>query len=431
MSQLTPKKIAEQMQDANDRTLALWRGLSPQQLMGPKLATVNPMRWEIGHVAYFYEYWVLRQHLKHASLRADADSLFDSINIAHEDRWDLPLPAIEDTLAYVAQVQDKVSDALSSGADPQRDYLAQYAVFHQDMHNEAYTYTRQTHSYPTPEIGKTEAQIFNAGGLPGDADIPGGSLMLGAKQDDGFVFDNEKWAHPVEIEPFSIARAAVSNADFLTFVEADGYQQRDCWDEQGWMWLQQSKLQQPLYWRHHSDGWQIKQFDQWRAMPLNAAIIHVCWHEAQAYCRWANRRLPTEAEWEAAAAAEPNAQGSALSSTKRKFPWGDTAPQSDQANLDGYALGSVDVAAHAAGDSAFGCRQMIGNVWEWTQDTFNPYPDFVADMYADYSQPLFGTTKVLRGGAWPTRGRMIRSTWRTYYGADRNDVFAGFRTCAE
>jgi iron(II)-dependent oxidoreductase len=164
---------------------------------------------------------------------------------------------------------------------------------------------------------------------------------------------------------------------------------------------------------------------------MDAALIHVCWHEAQAYCRWAGRRLPTEAEWEVAAAAEPSADGRSLASSKRRFPWGSEAPRPDQANLDGYALGTVDVGAHAAGDSAFGCRQMIGNVWEWTQDTFAPYPGFVPDMYQDYSQPLFNITKVLRGGAWTTRARMIRNTWRTYYGPDRNDVFAGFRTCAK
>lgn len=430
MSKLDAGIIARQMQDAQDRTLVMLRGLSPDQLIGPKLATVNPMRWEIGHAAYFYEYWVLRQHLKNAPLRADVDALYDSINIAHEDRWDLPLPPMKETLEYIQQVIAKVSDALTSGDDSQRDYLAQYAVFHQDMHNEAYTYTRQTHNYPTPEIGKPEAQILNAGSLAGDADIPGGAFMLGANKDDGFVFDNEKWAHPVKLKPFSIAKAAVSNLEYLKFVEADGYQQRDYWDDAGWEWLQQANLQHPLYWQNQGGGWQIKQFDQWVAMPMSAAIIHVCWHEAQAWCRWADRRLPTETEWEAAAAAEPSADGRSLSATKRKFPWGDTAPKPDQANLDGYALGTVDVAAHAAGDSAFGCRQMIGNVWEWTQDTFNPYPQFEPDMYADYSQPLFGTTKVLRGGAWPTRGRMIRNTWRTYYGVDRNDVFAGFRSCA-
>ncbi|MFP3874665.1 MAG: selenoneine synthase SenA [Thiohalophilus sp.] len=431
MYKLNPDQIAKQIDDAHARTLALIDGLSAEQLMGPRLPTVNPLRWEIGHAAYFYEFWVLRQHLNHAPIREDADRLYDSISIAHDDRWDLPLPDMPQTLAYIQAVREQVKAGLADGEDAQRDYLAQYAVFHQDMHNEAYTYTRQTLDYPAPDIGKPGYRILDAGTLAGDAHIPGGEFMLGATPADGFVFDNEKWAHPVELEPFAIARAAVSNGDFLRFVEADGYNKREYWDEEGWQWRNSVWLEHPLYWRLDADGWKIKQFDQWQPMPINAALIHVCWHEAQAYCRWAGRRLPTEAEWEAAAAAEPSDDGRGLSPVKRRFPWGDEPPRPDQANLDGFALGTVDVGAHAAGDSAFGCRQMIGNVWEWTGDTFGPYPGFEPDMYRDYSQPLFGITRVLRGGAWPTRGRMIRNTWRTYYGPERNDVFAGFRTCAE
>jgi iron(II)-dependent oxidoreductase len=423
-------RLIEQIRDTRERTMALIDGLDPAQMMGPRLATVNPLRWEIGHAAYFYEYWVLRQHLQRQPLRAQVDALYDSITIAHDDRWDLPLPKLDETLAYIGEVENEVVDALGKGDDAQRDYLAQYAVFHQDMHNEAYTYTRQTLGYPAPDIGLSGRRILDAGGLAGDARVPGGTFMLGASPGEGFVFDNEKWAHPVEVAPFSIARAAVSNRDYLGFVEAGGYERRDYWDDDGWQWRQQSGLAHPVYWRHGPGGWQMRAFDQWRPLPRDAAVIHVCWHEAQAYCRWAGRRLPTEAEWEVAAAAEPSADGRTLSAHKRRFPWGDSAPRPDQANLDGHALGTIDVGALPAGDSAFGCRQMIGNAWEWTEDTFGPYPGFTPDMYQDYSQPLFGITKVLRGGAWPTRGRMIRNTWRTYYGPERNDVFAGFRTCA-
>jgi iron(II)-dependent oxidoreductase len=430
MHTLDPLIIAQQTQDAQARTLALIKGLSAEQLMGPLLAIANPLRWEIGHTAYFYELWVLRRHLKQTSIRADSDSLYDSITIAHDDRWDLPLPSLQDTLAYIQTVQKNMIACLADGDDPVRDYLAQYAVFHHDMHNEAYTYTRQTLNYPSPEISKAGYQLLNVGGLAGDADIPAGRFMLGATQQDGFVFDNEKWAHPVEIKPFSIAKAAVNNADFLKFVEAGGYDNPQLWDDEGLQWLKKNQLKHPVYWRNTPQGWQLRQFDTWNELPLNAALIHVCWYEAQAYCRWAGRRLPTEAEWEVAAAAEPSANGNTFSAVKRYFPWGDSSPRADQANLDGYAMGTVDVGAHAAGDSAFGCRQMIGNVWEWTQDSFTPYPGYEPDMYQDYSRPLFGITKVLRGGAWTTRGRMIRNSWRTYYGPDRNDVFAGIRTCA-
>lgn len=422
--------ISEQVKDVRNRTLQLLKGLSAEQLMGDKLPTVNPMLWEVGHAAFFYEFWILRHHLKQNALRDDADNLYDSITIAHDDRWDLPLPSKQATLQYMQDILHNVLKALSQAKDEQLKYLTQYAVFHEDMHTEAYTYTRQTHQYPAPDFEHKSTRILQSEVIKGDAKILGGQFMLGATKEDGFVFDNEKWAHEVTLKPFQISKTAVSNQEYLAFVVAGGYSNQNYWSDEGWQWLQTSQLSHPIYWQNNNEQWQHKEFDQWLDLPLTAAIIHVSWYEAQAYCEWAGRRLPTEAEWEAAAAAEPNEAGTALSEKKRYYPWGDEEPTEKHANLDGFALGTNDVSAHAAGDSAFGCRQMIGNVWEWTQDTFKPYPDFTPDMYEDYSQPLFYNTKVLRGGAWTTRGRMIRNTWRTYYGAGRNDVFAGFRTCA-
>jgi iron(II)-dependent oxidoreductase len=362
---------------------------------------------------------------------AQADALYDSISIAHDTRWDLPLPDLAATLDYMSEVQERVCRHLEQDPpDPQRDYLTQYAVFHEDMHTEAFTYTRQTLGYPTPDLDAPRPAPVEAGGLAGDAQIPGGRFLLGATPDSGFVFDNEKWGHTRDVEPFRIARAAVSNSEFATFVEAGGYTHREFWDDAGWDWRLSQGLEHPVYWRRAESGWERRHFDGWRPLRPHAAVIHVSWFEARAYCRWAGRRLPSELEWEVAAAAQPTPDGNGLAEQKRTYPWGETAPAPEFANMDGFALETIDVGALPAGDSAFGCRQMIGNVWEWTDTVFGPYPGFTPDMYADYSQPLFGETRVLRGGAWATRGRMIRNTWRTYYGPQRNDVFAGFRTCA-
>jgi iron(II)-dependent oxidoreductase len=184
-----------------------------------------------------------------------------------------------------------------------------------------------------------------------------------------------------------------------------------------------------VYWRRNgATDWQVRQFHDWLPFAPHQPVIHVNWYEANAYCRWADRRLPTEAEWEAAAIGQ--ASGDALSAQKRRYPWGEEPVTARHANLDGRALGCIDVAALPEGDSAFGCRQMLGNVWEWTEDTFGPYPGFAPDAYREYSEPLFGTTKVLRGGAWTSRSRMVSATYRNYFGPERRDVFAGFRTCA-
>ena len=181
----------------------------------------------------------------------------------------------------------------------------------------------------------------------------------------------------------------------------------------------------PLYWRRSGrDGYERRHFDQWTPLEEGRALCHVCWYEAEAYCRWAGRRLPSEAEWEAAAALEADG------TTKRSQPWGEEPSDAARANLDWRHMGPTDVAALPAGDSAAGCRQMMGNVWEWTACTFRPYPGFVPDMYEDYSQTSLHTRKVLRGGAWATRSRLICNTWRNFFQPSRRDVFAGFRTCA-
>ena len=158
-------------------------------------------------------------------------------------------------------------------------------------------------------------------------------------------------------------------------------------------------------------------------------VVHVNWYEANAWCRWAGRRLPTEPEWEVAATAEVDAD--VLTGARRQYPWGDSPePSPERANLDGDGGGLWPVTSAAAGDTPAGCRQMLGNVWEWTASDFLPYPGFVVDPYEQYSKPWFGCRKALRGGCWMTRTRMLRPTWRNYFTPNRRDVFAGFRTCA-
>jgi len=428
LNKKTVNALIADLKDSRERTLALIDDLNSQQLIGPMLDTVNPLLWEIGHTAYFYEFWILRKLHGADSFLENADALYDSINIAHNDRWDLPLLTLDETRTYMQQVLDAVIKVLQSDNVTEQDiYLSRYGGFHEDMHTEAFTYTRRTLDYPTPNLPGCQLnnKSNNCEKLNGDVDIAGGEYLLGAPQDISFCFDNEKWQHPVKVKPYSISRTATSYREFADFVDDNGYNTQAFWSEEGWLWLQKNKVSAPNGWKKdNNNNWLIKHFDQWITMPADAAVIHINWYEANAWCKWAGRRLPSEAEWELAASGSPE-----NINEKRLYPWGEQPPTDKLANMDSRALGTINVNALAEGDSAFGCRQMLGNTWEWVSDTFNPYPGFVADMYEDYSQPLFGNTKVLRGGAWATRSRMIRNTWRTYYGPDRNDVFAGFRSC--
>ncbi len=454
----SPEKISaaqliELLREARRRTLELIADLSDEQMIGPRLTIVNPLLWEIGHIAWTQEFWVLRHLRGQRPLVEGADALYNSTEVAHDTRWELLLPSREKTLAYMDTVLSRVTDSLGAREPaPEKTYFHLLVLFHEDMHDEAITYTRQTLGYPPPKLSvaeQTTNEKIHGAPLLGDAQIPGGTFMLGAFPDLPFVFDNEKWAHPVELKPFRIGRAPVTNGQFAAFVDDGGYRRREFWSAEGWRWLESGgspalersfskffrreqehissseKAEHPAYWKRESGGrWLQRIFDRYVALGKDLPVMHVNWYEADAYCRWSGRRLPTEAEWEMAASVEP------ATGRKRLFPWGNDAPTPSRANLDGRALGLVEVGALPEGDSAFGCRQMIGNVWEWTASDLLPYPGFVIDPYKEYSQPWFGTHKVLRGGCWATRSRLIRNSWRNFYTPDRRDVWAGFRTCA-
>ena len=433
MTQRVPADhLAAIMEDAHRRSIALTIGLDDDQLMGPPMPIVNPLPWEIGHVAWFYENFILRGLYGHAPILPQGDELYDSAAVLQDTRWDLPLLGMEETIRYAETVRDRCLERLGDGLASERDsFMYQFATFHEDMHTEAYIYARQTLGHPAPRLGRGPGRRNPAGGgdHPGDAAVPGGVFRLGAKRDAPFLFDNEKWAHPVEVRAFSIARAPVTNREFAAFVDAGGYRRREFWSDPGWEWRTEAGAEHPVYWiPDPRRGFRRRRFDQVEPLPLNEPVIHVTWFEANAWCAWAGRRLPTEAEWEAAALGEPD--GDRLAPTKRTFPWGEIRPEPRHANLDGWALGCMDVGALPDGDSAFGCRQMLGNVWEWTADTFAPFPGFRPDSYRDYSESRFHQTRVLRGGAWATRGRMLTGRYRNFFSPDRRDVMAGFRTVA-
>src|SRR2546425_5528694 len=343
---------------SRDHFARITAGFGGERLLGPKLAIVNPPLWEIGHVGWFQEHWCLRWRDGNglsASILPNADKLYDSSTVAHDTRWALPLPNSAATRAYLAAVLERTLERLAREPDNDRlRYFVRLCTLHEDMHAEALHYTHQTLGYPDSEFG-VRATI-NCGPDP-DLEFAGGRFRLGAQRgEERFIFDNEKWAHDVQIEPFAIAARPVSNAQYLEYMEDGGAA--------------------PRYWRKMDGSWHERRFAQWQRVEPGEPVRHVDWNEAQAFCRWAGRRLPTEAAWASAAGA---------------MQWGE--------------------------------------VWEWTASSFVPFPGFSADPYADYSQPWFGTHKVLKGASFATPRRLVSSSFRNFYMPERGDVFAGFRTC--
>jgi iron(II)-dependent oxidoreductase len=418
--------------DARHVELELLEGVPDAQLLGVQGHFLEPPIWELGHVGWFQEYWLLRRVEKSEPLLPGADGIYDSFNVSYKLRWQHAYPSRRETQAYISEVLKRSVGRLEAREPtPEEVYLYTLATLHEDMHTENLTLILQTLGYERPRLSLYERAPAAADPVyePRDVRVPGGPFLLGAPRDGVFVFDNEKWAHPVEVPPFAIASVPVTNAEFAAFVEADGYGRRELWSRRGWEWRRRDGVRHPLFWVREGGRWYERRFDLVVPLPAWHPVAGVSWYEAEAYCRWAGRRLPTEAEWEMAASAEP-APGNGTTARKRRYPWGDDPPTPARANLDYRAGWTVDVRALPAGDSAFGCRQMLGNVWEWVADTFQPYPGFEVDPYREYSQPYFGQKKVLKGGAWTTRARLVRNTWRNFFKAHRRNLFAGFRTVA-
>lgn len=412
------ERLADALRDARARTLAIYAHLDLASLRVAQIALVNPPLWELSHIAWFQEYWCLRRDLR-APLLEGADDFFDSGTVPHESRWTLPFPPVERLRRYIDETLAASLEKLDSVSERER-YFHRLALLHEDMHGEALLMTLQTLALPAPaKLGSREAPRSVARTAE-DVAFEGGEFLQGTpREETQFVFDNEKWAHTVRVAPFAIAKDAVTQGEFTRFVADEGYLRADLWTDEGWRWRQEAAANAPCYWRREGyDSWLIRRFDRWHPLDSFAPMVHVNFHEARAYCRWAGRRLPTESEWEYAA----------RNGSDDRYPWGNS-PRDDAAQLDlRFTAPWSGEAASVA--SRRGIRDMIGGVWEWTASPFKPYPGFAADPYRDYSQPWFHSHYVLRGGSFATRSRLAHNRYRNFYLPERRDAFAGFRTCA-
>ncbi|MEW6707348.1 MAG: selenoneine synthase SenA [Pseudomonadota bacterium] len=379
--------LAQALRDSRTRTLALVQDLSDAQWQVPCRPGLNPVAWELAHVAWFGEFWILRgphrvdEHgLVHAAQpprHAGPDGLLDSARLPHAERWRVDLPSRAQVLAMLQAQLEACVAALPQQADDEALYFHRLALFHEDMHGEAFAWLRATLGYPVPAGAADPPRVPAAA----PARLAGGPVRVGWPAGRaGFAFDNERPGCTLLLDDFEIDGAPVSNQAFLRFVEDGGYRDPALWPGPAGEWRAASGLEHPRRWRRGADGWELRWFDAWRPLPPDGVAMHLSAWEAEAYCRWAGRRLPRAAEWEHAAAAG-------------RIGWG-------------------------------------GSVWEWTADAFQPYPGFRQGPYKDYSAPWFGDHRELRGGAFATHERLHHPRYRNFFRPERTDVFAGFRTVA-
>jgi iron(II)-dependent oxidoreductase len=417
-------RVAGELSRARARTAGLTEAVDDDDLIRQHSPLMSPLVWDLAHVGNQEELWLVRDVGGREPVRRDIDELYDAFKHPRRDRPALPLLGPGEARNYVATVRDKVFDVLDHArldGSPlvEHGFAFGMIVQHEQQHDETMLATHQLRSgapvlsAPPPPAPSTP--------VTGEAFIPGGPFTMGTSTEP-WALDNERPAHVVDVPSFFIDRAAVTNGQYAAFIDDGGYEDPRWWSPEGWRHRVSAGLTAPLHWRRDGSGWAATTFG--RTEPIAAAepVVHVCYHEAEAYAAWAGRRLPTEAEWEKAARFDP------ATARSRRYPWGDDDPADELANLGQRHLRPAAAGAYPAGASPAGVHQLIGDVWEWTSTAFHGYPGFAAFPYREYSEVFFGEDyKVLRGGSFGTDRSACRGTFRNWDYPIRRQIFSGFR----
>jgi iron(II)-dependent oxidoreductase len=430
--------LVEELEAARAQTLALVACLGDAQLDRAFSPLMSPLIWDLGHIAAYEDLWLGQRHAGVPLLRADLAERYDAFETPRAARVELDYLRGDDCRAYMTAVRDRVRRiALRDGVG--EGLLHELVIRHERQHNETMLQTLNLARLSDWRAPNSSAEPVAAPGAtpPSGLDlvaVPAGEFVLGAGEG-GFAFDNERPAQTAELPAFSIGRTAVTNGDWLEFVRDGGYERRDWWSDEGWAWLAQEGVRQPLNWLGDARSstpreWRL-QLSGAEELHLARPVVHISWYEADAFARARGVRLPTELEWEKAATWDWDADADA--DRKRPYPWGAQAPALEHANLIERGLwGAAAADAHIAGAAPCGALGMIGDVWEWTASPFEGYPGFRAHPYREYSEVFFGDGhRVLRGGSWATSARVATPTFRNWDYPQRRQIFAGLRVARD
>jgi iron(II)-dependent oxidoreductase len=424
------ERIAADLVRARDRTALLTDAVGDDDLVAQHSKLMSPLVWDLAHVGNQEELWLLRDvGGRDPILPETVDRLYDAFQHPRRDRPALPLLDPAESRRYVREVRGRVLDLLErtpfSGRRLVEDGFAfGMIVQHEQQHGETMLATHQLRRGPAV-LDAPAPPRPPAGSLPAEVLVPGGPFTMGTSAEP-WALDNERPAHEVDVPAFWLDTTPVSAGDYQRFIAAGGYDEPRWWHPAGWGHRVSAGLVAPAFWKRDGGVWTRRRFGHVEEVPADEPVLHVSWYEADAYARWAGRRLPTEAEWEKAARFDP------ASGRSRRYPWGDDDPREEHANLGQRHLRPAPVGAYPAGASPLGVRQLVGDVWEWTAGDFHGYPGFTAWPYAEYSEVFFGPEyKVLRGGSFGSDAAAVRGTFRNWDYPIRRQIFSGFRTARD
>jgi iron(II)-dependent oxidoreductase len=421
-----PDAVAD-LAEARERTLAIVAPFTDEQLESVHDPLMSPLVWDLAHIAAYEDLWLCHRHGGLPLLHPDLAAMYDAFETPRAVRGELPLLDRSGALEYLAEVRTRSMEVLET--DEAGDgTLVELVLRHEQQHDETMLQAIELAGLErAPGMPRATLPRPGNGTVPFSGlervEVGAGPFRLGAGPD-VFAYDNERPRHETDVRAFLMARVPITNATYLHFVEGGGYERREWWTDEAWLWKEEYDITHPGGWTRGSGGeWMVRRIDGIRPLAPDEPVVHVSWFEADAFARAHGARLPTEAEWEKAATWDQDT-GETLA-----FPWGaDRDGIASRANLDQGGFGCAPAGAYPDGAAPCGALGMLGDVWEWTSSEFGGYAGFAAHPYREYSEVFFGRGhRVLRGGSWATRTRIATPTFRNWDLPQRRQIFSGIR----
>ena len=423
--------LVDQFRQTRSRTLELVRNLAPDDYVVQTAPYTSPIKWHVGHVSWIYEA-VMRKISPDYEFYSDdlsgyLNSYYQQFGVPHDKarRGIVSRPTLDEILQYFDATSRRVAEFVQERQlEDGQARLMTMGIHHECQHQELMTYDLQhllAGSYrpakrlraPRPTVSHKEP-----------ARVRGGLYALGYGGSD-YCYDIELPEHMTYLEDCEIDAFPVTNGQYMRFIEDGGYDSYRFWLSDGWEKVKENGWKAPMYWEREDGAWMRDGFSGRRRVNSNEPVCHVSFYEADAYCRWAGGRLPTEAEWEKAACWDEQRQ------RKTAFPWGNEPAGARYANLlESHIWQCTEIGSYPDGASPAGCYQMIGDVWEWTASEFVGYPGFKTG-FEEYNDKWFTNQKVLRGGSFGTPAVSIRGSYRNFFRLDERWLFSGFRSARD